>query len=80
MRERLFGDLTRGTNVIGLYHLIMFADRSKRLTYHHSCKCQFCTLQIKGEVLFFLKRYFFFLVIFFAGNLLTTVYLDCGDE
>ena len=40
VRECLFRDLTRRTNVIRFNHLIRFGNRSQRLTYCHSCKCR----------------------------------------
>ena len=69
VRECLFRYLTRRTNVIRLNHLIRFGNRSQRLTYCHSCKCR-----AREEFVLFS------LVTFFAGNLLLTVYLECGNE
>lgn len=68
MQELLFGDLTRGTNVIGLFQL--FIDRSKRLIIFLVQPLQ----RFKEEFVFF------YFIIFFAGNLLIAIYLECNYE
>ena len=56
---------------MGLYHLIMFADRSKRLTYYHSCKGHFCTLQVEKELCSFFNSFRWQFV---------TNYLECNNK